>query len=204
MTIRNPLPTVTEFMVETFTGRFVDTKWPRADQIALEDIAHALAQTCRYGGHCKHFYSVAEHAVYVSRRLEQKGYSRDVQLAGLHHDDAEAYLGDIPRPLKTHLGERYRSLSDRMDRAIVAGLHLPFFTDYLHREEVKDADNWALFVEARSLLPSKGLNWEGSFEDWDIASRTEAEAQDDPPYWRGGQDSQTAEAAFLSRHFDLI
>lgn len=190
--------------IETFSGAYVNTEYPKAETIILEDVAHALSQTCRYGGHTLRFYSVAEHAVLVSRRLQELGFDKWVCLAGLHHDDAEAYLGDIPRPLKTHLGERYKSLSERMDRAIVAGLHLPFFTDYLHRAEVKDADNWALFVEARSLLPSKGLNWTSSFEDWDIASRTEAEAEKDPPYWCGGQDPTTAEGEFLSRHFELI
>lgn len=190
--------------VETFSGNYVDTEYPKADTIVLEDIAHALSQLCRYGGHTKRFYSVAEHSVLVSRRMEAQGFSKWECLAGLHHDDSEAYLGDIPRPLKTHLGERYAALSDRMDRAIVAGLELPFLAEAFHAPEVKDADNWALFVEARTMLPSRGVNWTSSFEDWGIASRTEAEAEEDPQYWYGGQDPITAEGQFLSRHYELI
>src|ERR1700733_12855258 len=114
------IPTDNE--VETFTGRFVDVNKPDPTTIHIEDIAHALANTCRYGGHCRSYYSVADHAVFVSVRLERKGYDLDLQLAGLHHDDAEAFLGDIPRPLKPLLGRAYTRLTDRMDVAIIAGL----------------------------------------------------------------------------------
>lgn len=195
-------PTRTE--VETFSGAYVDTEFPDPDTIILEDIAHALSMICRYGGHTGRFYSVAEHAVLVSRRLEELGYGRKVCAAGLHHDDAEAYLGDIPRPLKVHLGERYKQLTARMDAAIAVGLKLPTTASCFHLPAVKDADNWALFVEARSLLPSKGVNWTSSFEDWDIASRTAAEAAQDPPYWWGGLHPTEAEGAFLTRHFELV
>ncbi len=195
-------PLLTE--IETFSGGYVNTEYPTPESIVLEDVAHALSQVCRFGGHTQKFYSVAEHAVLVSRRMEELGFSREECLAGMHHDDSEAYLGDIPRPLKVHLGERYRALSDRMDRAIIAGLALPFPFEALHTSDIKDADNWALFVEARSLLRSRGMNWESSFEDWDIDARSEAEAEKDPPYWHGGQDPTTAEGEFLSRHYELI
>lgn len=212
MTTRSPLPTVTEFMVETFSGRFVDTKRPRADQIALEDIAHALSQTCRYGGHCKHFYSVAEHAVYVSRRLEQKGYSRDVQLAGLHHDDAEAYLGDIPRPMKSLLGKVYKILTARMDKAVFDALFtengkltIPSFTfarfeDW--HDQIKDADNWLLLLEARDLLPSRGVNWTAAQQQaWGLERQGRIVR---PPYWTGQEMMpRDAKAFYLARHAEL-
>jgi 5'-deoxynucleotidase YfbR-like HD superfamily hydrolase len=86
--------------VETSTGKYLDMENPTTDAIELEDIAHSLGNICRYNGHCLNYYSVAEHAVFVSTRLERKGYNKIIQLAGLHHDDAEAFLGDIPRPLK--------------------------------------------------------------------------------------------------------
>ena len=56
--------TPTKHEVETFSGLYVDTKSPKPETIRLEDVAHALANTCRYGGHCLRFYSVAEHAVF--------------------------------------------------------------------------------------------------------------------------------------------
>jgi hypothetical protein len=198
------IPTAHE--VETFSGEFVDTKNPNGRTIKIEDIAHALANTCRYGGHCQRFYSVAEHAVFVSRRLERKGHSRSVQLAGLHHDDAEAYLGDIPRPMKSLLGATYRNLSDRMDAAICAGPLFQFNVrpEDFHTAEVKNADNWALFVEARFLLPSQGKHW---FEGDQGASLWGLDAQPKrivtPDYWYGGVTPAAARSLFLTRHKEL-
>ena len=194
--------TPTKHEVETFTGRYVDTERPQASTIDLHDIAHALAQTCRYGGHTSTFYSVAEHAVLVSRRLEAQGLPRDACLAGLHHDDAEAYLGDIPRPLKIHLGARYKTLSRRMDSAVVSGLGLPITPDDFHHPVVKEADNWALFIEARHLLPSRGINWSGSAEDWDLGTAASTSKRT-PSYWTAGLSPSDAEGLFLTRHYEL-
>lgn len=200
--------TPTKHEVETFTGLYVDTEFPKPESIRLEDIAHALAQLCRYNGHTKTFYSVAEHAVLVSRRLEALGQPKHIVLAGLHHDDAEAYLGDITRPLKMHVGKRYDELSARMDAAIIEALDTgysswPFAQDF-HSAPVKDADNWALFLEARHLLPSQGVNWEGSALDWDMNYDLREASQHDPDYWTGGLSPVEAEGAFLSRHHELV
>jgi 5'-deoxynucleotidase YfbR-like HD superfamily hydrolase len=148
-----------EFEIETFSGQFVDTKKPDPATIRLEDIAHALGNICRFGGHSKRFYSVAQHAVFVCERVKRRGYGTRAQFAALHHDDAEAFLGDIPRPLKPLLGKKYKDLSDRMDRAIITALDLPVTVEDLHDARVKSADNWSLFVEADDLLPSKGKQW---------------------------------------------
>lgn len=195
-----------DFEIETFTGKFVDTSQPDSATINLDDVAHALSQTCRYGGHCQSFYSVAAHAVFVSMRLERKGFSKYVQLAGLHHDDAEAYLGDIPRPMKPLLGSSYETLTDRMDAAIVLGLELPLTVDDLHDPRIKEADTWSLFVEARYLLPSQGKGWfggeQGSFK-WggieDLPSRIVT-----PDYWHEDLLPKDACAMFLSRHAQLL
>lgn len=195
----------TDHEVETFTGRFVDVKNPNPESLVLSDIAHALANTCRYGGHAQRYFSVAEHAVFVSIRLERKGYDLDLQIAGLHHDDAEGFLGDIPRPLKPLLGHAYVRLTDRMDAAIIEGLHLPVTVDMLHSPYVKDADNWSLFVEARHLLPSQGRGWwdgaQGA-QNWgvkNIPSRIVT-----PDYWHGGLPPEQAESLFMARHAELI
>lgn len=192
-----------KFEIETFTGKFVDTADPRPSTICLADIAHSLAQTCRYGGHCTTYYSVAEHSVFVSERLRRKGYGVSVQLAGLHHDDAEAYLCDIPRPMKPLLGDKYEQMSDRMDVAVVAALGLPFASAFLKDERIKDADNWSLFVEARYLLPSQGKGWgdglQGAFK-WELELPGRIIT---PDYWRGGLTPSVAEALFLARHKEL-
>lgn len=192
----------TQHEVETFTGAYVDTKHPKPETIRLPDIAHALAATCRYGGHCSRFYSVAEHAVFCSVRAERKGFNRDVQLAALHHDDAEAYLGDIPRPMKSLLGAAYGRLTARMDAAIVEALGLTELQSRFHSVEVKDADNFALVVEAKHLLPSGGINWTGSIQQtWEIDSLPKRIVT--PDYWTGGVVPAMAELMFLSRHDHL-
>lgn len=194
----------TDHEVETFTGKFVDVEKPDPATICVEDIAHALANTCRYGGHCQEFYSVAEHAVFVSYRLERKYGRVALSMLGLHHDDAEAYLGDIPRPIKPLLGRKYEQLTARVDKSIGYALKLPYPTTDGHTK-IKDADNWSLFVEARYLLPSQGKHWwEGlqgarTWEIGDMPSRIVV-----PDYWRGGLDPSDAEAVYLQRHRELL
>jgi hypothetical protein len=165
-----------EHEVETFSGAYVNVNRPDPDTIRLPDIAHALSNICRYGGHCKHFYSVAQHAVFCAERVKREGYGIKKQLAALHHDDAEAFLGDIPRPLKPLLGAAYKRLTDRMDVAIVRALELPFeikdgstgpYVPTFHEVKIKSADNDALFIEAKHLLPSRGKHW------WDGAQGAE-------------------------------
>lgn len=68
---------------------------PRVEEVHLADIAHPLAMTCRYGGHVRWFYSVAEHSVLVSLYVPPE-YAKEALL----HDASEAYVGDLIRPLK--------------------------------------------------------------------------------------------------------
>ena len=180
--------------VETSTGKFLDMENPSPDAIELEDIAHSLGNICRYNGHCLEYYSVAEHAVFVSIRLERQGHSREIQLAGLHHDDAEAFLGDIPRPLKPLLGEKYTELTEAVDAAICEGLNLPFGPGAFHSEPVKAADDWSLKVEAKHLLPSKGLGWAMKVKESRIYV---------PDYYLGGINPRTASRLYLKRHREL-
>ena len=191
-------PTANE--VETFTGLFVDTKNPRPETICIEDIAHSLANICRYGGHCSQFYSVAEHSVFVSKRLERRGHGSVRQLGGLLHDASESYLGDIPRPLKPLLGAGYKRLTEKMDAAIAEALGVN--VSIFHDDEIKSADNWSLLVEAGFLLPSRGVNWAGSDLDaWamhDAPSRIIV-----PDYWLGGVAPVNAEQLFLDRYKEL-
>lgn len=192
----------TEYEVETFTGRFVNVHRPDPDTIVIEDIAHALANTCRYGGHCQRFLSVAEHSRFVSLRIKRQGGTLEEQLGGLWHDCSEAFLNDIPRPLKPLLGKTYERLTDRMDDAIIKAIHLPFERDMLHSPIIKQADNWALFVEARHLLPSGGKQWwdgaQGAAK-WDLPDQPTRIVT--PDYWPASTVYPAqAEAAFIHRH----
>ena len=85
---------------------------PKIEDIHILDIAHALSQICRFGGHTSSFYSVAEHSINVATLLEQQGADKITVLAGLLHDATEAYMGDMPRPIKQSLpygDEGYRN-----------------------------------------------------------------------------------------------
>jgi hypothetical protein len=197
------------YEVETFSGRYVDTSNPRVEDIDLEDIAHALSNICRYGGHSRYFYPVAAHSVFVSRRLERKGYPWGVVFGGLHHDDTEGYLGDIPRPLKgllRSLGSAYDDLSDRMDAVICEYLGHGLVPEMFHDPRVKDSDNYSLFVEARHLLPSRGINWSGSqLDDWGVRQDGLPSRIITPDYWSGPLATPVvAERQYLDRHTWLL
>src|ERR1017187_2988058 len=114
----------------------------------VEDIAHALAHRCRFGGHASKFYSVAEHSVHVSQL-----YLPEHALWGLLHDASEAYLVDLPRPLKL-LPEfaPYREAECQLQRAVAVRFGLPPYQP----ASVTEADDTMLWIEAHSLLDSAG------------------------------------------------
>lgn len=144
--------------METASGVYVDLLDPDPELIRLEDIAHHLAQINRYTGAARRPISVAEHALLVAERLRVQAWPPAVMLRGLHHDDAEAYGGDVGRPLKLALGTAYREIEARVDAAIQQALNLPTL-GASEWEAVKAADDWALAAEARHLLPSAGRGW---------------------------------------------
>ena len=193
--------------VETFSGNYVDTKDPDPSTIFVEDIAHALSQICRYGGHCRYPYSVGQHSVFVSERVKRQGCPRHIQLAALLHDSPEAFLGDIPRPTKSLFGPGYITLTQKMEVAIDTALGLREYGaswEDFEDPRVKSADNWALFVEARHLLPSKGINWSGSqLADWGVKYGNVPSRIITPDYWRGRQSPETVEIEFLARYTEL-
>ena len=86
--------------METYSGRSVDTVSMSEDDIDLVDVVHSLANTCRYGGHCRHFYSVAAHSIFVHDEAAKRGLPKMVLQAALLHDAGEAYWHDMGRPLK--------------------------------------------------------------------------------------------------------
>jgi len=149
---------ISENTIETHSGLFVDLLDPAPESIVVEDIAWALSRIGRYIGATNRFYSVAEHAVFVAKRLELNRASTEMVFVGLHHDSGEAYLGDIARPLKKLIGKSYRTLTDNVDAAIAKSLGVPEI-DSAERELIHQADNWALTAEAYHLMTSRGQGW---------------------------------------------
>lgn len=144
--------------LQTFTGRKFWPIDPLADEVNIDDIAHALSMLCRYSGHCLKFYSVAEHSVHVAQWLFDNGYSYETILAGLLHDATEAYVADVPRPLKQSL-PTYKDAESRVWGAIAAryglGPDLP--------AEVHEADNRILADEIQQNM--KPMEWHNNHDD---------------------------------------
>lgn len=111
---------MTNAVIQTYTGRGFNPFCPDPRLICIEDIAHSLSLLCRFNGHCKRFYSVAEHSVWVSRLVPP-----EYALWGLLHDAGEAYFGDVMSPLKPYLNQRFieRGLTEAVAEAF--GLCLP-------------------------------------------------------------------------------
>lgn len=135
--------------IQTKSGKkFMPFGPPEPQDIDIEDIAHALSMVCRWGGACKTFYSVAEHSVHVSTEIKE-----ELALAGLLHDAAEAYLGDIPGPLKaTPVFEAYRREEDALLEEIFARFKVPGLSPDGWKE-LHEVDVRIGATEARDLMP---------------------------------------------------
>jgi 5'-nucleotidase len=106
--------------LQTVSGRWVNPFDPDPEQLDAGDIARALANLCRFGGHSRSFYSVAQHSVIVSRLVEERTGDAQDAFAALMHDATEAYLGDMPHPLKhrSPLGTAYKAAEDHLEQAL--------------------------------------------------------------------------------------
>lgn len=141
--------------VQVHSGRRYYLFDPRPEEIDIEDIAHGLAHICRYNGHTIQHYSVAEHSVLVARRIPST--ITDVRLAALLHDAAEAYLGDVTRPLKMCL-PNYKLLEAVANKAISA--HFGLHDDLLTTLIVKRADEEVFSSEASQVMSGGAKGWE--------------------------------------------
>jgi len=129
--------------IRTFTGRYMNVFEPTLDMIDIEDIAHALSHTCRWGGHVPKFYSVGEHSVHCADLITDQSQSFEA----LMHDASEAYLLDIPRPIKRRLSE-YKVIEDNLMVLIAE----KFGFKYPLSEEVKVIDNQLLQMEWDTII----------------------------------------------------
>ena len=142
----------------TFTGVAFDLVEPTPAMVSIKDIAHALANQCRFAGHSRRYYSVAEHCLYVSRALPPA-----LRLQGLLHDAAEAYVHDIVRPLKGMLPD-YRPIELRIMKAIAGRFDLPVHPS----RELHEADQRMLATEAEHLMASPPRPWSIGAEPYEM------------------------------------
>jgi hypothetical protein len=130
------------------SGAWFDFCAPHASNFVIEDVAHGLAHICRYAGQCKSFYSVAEHSLLVSET------ALGFEFEALMHDAAEAFLGDVTRPLKQMLPE-FKKIEAEVEKAIFDrfGIVHPL------PQEVKKADLRVLAAEQKQIMPEGTDGW---------------------------------------------
>lgn len=163
------------------SGVYFDLEDPESSEFGIEDIAHALAHICRYAGHCRTFYSVAQHSVLVSYVVPQEH-----AFAGLMHDAAEAFIGDMTSPLKILMPD-YRRIEARIEAVVFARFGLPAKLPQC----VRDADRVLLRTEQRDLMNANGHRWSFTEGIEPLPERIEPMA---PP---------EAKTAFLTRYTAL-
>lgn len=119
----------------------------------IEDIAHALSLQCRFAGHCKFHYSVGQHSILGTKRiLETSGLGSEtasIAFAFLLHDASEAYMTDIPTPLKALIGRGFGDVDELIQNQIYIYFRSPCF---LYTHQVKEVDMRMLATEKRDIM----------------------------------------------------
>lgn len=136
--------------ITTYGGTHFYPLEPKAEDIYIGDIAHALSLLCRGNGHVRHFFSVGQHCVNCALEAMARGYSRRVCLACLLHDASEAYLSDVPRPFKKTMPS-YQKLEEHFLEII----YRKYLGSGLSEEEeqlVQKIDDDMLFFDLKELL----------------------------------------------------
>jgi len=172
---------------QTVSGRKMFFLDPKSEDVCIGDIAHALSLQCRFGGHVPKFYCVSQHCCYVVDILDSICCDKETQFIGLMHDAAEAYLVDVPRPVKLRLPEY-----SRMESVLLRVIFRHFGIDVKDDQwkAVKYADEVCLRTEARDLM--------GDPEDWHWDPRVKAMTQKIEPI-----SPEEAEAKFLEKFHEL-
>lgn len=162
--------------IRTYSGIYMNVFEPTPEMVYIGDIAHALSNSCRFGGHVPRFYSVAQHAVMASYYVEDPRDAYDA----LHHDDSEAYLLDVPTPIKRKL-VGYKEIESNLMEVISKVLNF----------------NWPL-SEGVKRVDAAMLKFE-----WDyLIHKKELPSWVHPQF--GVWTSEEAEVKYLKRHYELL
>jgi hypothetical protein len=123
---------------------------PVREDIKIEDIAHSLSLMTRANGHCKHFYSVAQHSILCFKEANSRGYSERVQLACLLHDASESYISDLTRPVKRNLPE-YFTIEEKLQGIIFDRFGLGDLSEE-ERKQIEEVYDTLLHYEFEALM----------------------------------------------------
>lgn len=138
--------------------QYFDLAKPDSELVCLKDIAAALSKICRFGGHIREFYSVAEHCILASKEAAKAGYSWEECRALLLHDAVEAYVGDMVKPLKVLVGAPYMEVERDVEHAIELAFGIKFAD---HKEVIKRFDIGMLIAEKRFFFGADEVEWWG-------------------------------------------
>jgi hypothetical protein len=144
--------------IKVAAGHYVDLADPQPETIDIISIATALGRICRFGGHCPQFYSVAEHCVHAYELARADGLPTEALKAILLHDAAEAYIGDMVRPLKITMPQWYLDLESRFERAIAIRFDVNFER---YASAIKCYDRLMLKAEKTTMWPDDETEWNG-------------------------------------------
>ena len=166
--------------IETASGGQFHILEPRQDEILITDIGHALGMLCRFTGHCRRFYSVAEHSVHASRLVPE-----DDALWALMHDSSEAYISDVNSPMKhfTDVGVTYKRVEAKVMKAICKKFGLPVEQP----QSVHEVDMAMLYAEKDQIMSA--LPWSDKGKSADVKIRC----------WS----PDVAKSTFLTRFYEL-
>lgn len=144
--------------IQTHSGRAFDYDHPDPLSVRIQDIAHALANLNRFSGHALAPYSVAQHSVLVSRHLPPS-----LALAGLLHDCHEAFVIDLPKPLKAMVPD-YVAIEDRIQSFVLTTLGMD--PSVVRSAPIKEVDLRMLSTEARDLMTKSARMWSDPLEPY--------------------------------------
>ena len=197
--------------ITTVTKRRIDVETMLPSDVDITDIACGLSNVCRYAGQIAEFYCVAQHALAVAAVSTPR-----LKFAALHHDDSEAYIGDVSRNFKhSPYMQGYVIIESRIQMAVEQALDIPRLSAADH-QEIKAADDLMAIFEQVTIREQRHWDMDeiarAVDQNFVQSSRYDLEALN---AWLPGQrfaqniiflpyDNQTARYAFLREHHRLL
>lgn len=177
----------------TYSGNRIDIPDPQQDQISIVDISVHLSRLPRFCGATSFPYSVVEHSIFVADLAKEAGMHPIVQLAALLHDAHEAYLSDIPSPVKAVVAHNEAGLGlGRVESRLQAAVLRRFGVEHTFRsnyEKIKHLDLVALATERKYLMHPNAMG------DWEVLAGIEALAYR-PKCWAWPRPAETFQRMF--------